>query len=112
MAVAGPALSVDPARDPGFAYRVSGCGSCRRHSSLLQACCGGCVGRAGSPFGVALSRVRVSTTPIGLSPANDFCCCGWRALLASQRMFRVDAKIYERFVEGAVRRMAAKYNDG
>ena len=26
-----------------------------------------------SPFEVALSRVRVSTTPIGLSPANDLC---------------------------------------
>ena len=68
----------DPATDPEFAYRVSGCGSCRCQSLLLETCCGECVGRAGSPFGVALSRVRVSTTPIGLSPANDLCGYGRR----------------------------------
>ena len=69
----------DTARDPGFAYRVSGWGSCSCRSSFLEACCGGCVGRADSPFGVAFGRGRVSTTtPIGLSPANELCGCGRR----------------------------------
>ena len=69
----------DTARDPGFAYRVSGWGSCSRQSSFLEACCGGCVGRADSSFGVAFGRGRVSTaTPIGWSPANDLCGCGRR----------------------------------
>ena len=68
----------NPATDPGFAYRVNGCGSCHCQSSLLETCCGGCVGRSGSPFEVALSRVMVSTTPIGLPPANNLCGCGRR----------------------------------
>ena len=91
----------DPATDREFSYRVSGCGSCRCQSFLLKTCCAGCVGRAGSPFGVTLSRVRVSTTPIVLSPANDLCGYVRSALLASRRMFHVDTMIPEHFVGGA-----------
>ena len=67
----------------GFAYHVSGCGSYCRRPSLLETCCGGCAGRAGSPFVINLIRgrastrvsTRVSTTPIELWPANNRCGC-------------------------------------
>ena len=100
----------DPARDPGFAYRVSGCGSCRCQSSLFETCCGGCVGRRFSLWSGLESWKGVHD--------SDRIAAGERslwlrsALLASRRMFRVDAMISERFVGGAVRRGAAKYNDG
>ena len=76
----------DPARDPGFAYRVSGCGSSRCQSSLFH----------------DSDRIAAGERSLWLRSA----------LLASRRMFRVDAMIPERFVGEAVRRVAAKYNDG
>ena len=102
----------DTARDPGFAYGVSDWVFCRRQSSLLETCGGGCVGCAGSPFGVGLESWK------GVHDDSDWVIADERslwlrlALRASRRMFRVDTMIPERFVGGAVRGVAAKYNGG
>ena len=70
----------DSTRGTGFAYRVSGCGSCCCRPSLLETCCGGCAGRVGSSFVVDLifrgGSTRESATLIGLWPTNDRrgCC--------------------------------------